>query len=113
MQLWLRELIRLVILLPTKDEQPKLLFSDDGLVTKDRIALPAIHCRGCGAIGFLTHKEADQQKISTDLQEIYNNYFAHSPKAALLFPLAKFEAPWHFASVDNNLCSCCGYLNNH
>lgn len=113
MQLWLRELSRLVVLLPTKDEQPMFLFSDDGLVPKDRITLPAIHCRDCGAMGFLTHKEADQQKISTDLQEIYNSYFAHSPKATLLFPLAKLETPWHFASFDKNLCSCCGYLNNH
>ena len=113
MQLWLRELSRLVVLLPTSDQQPTLLFSDDGLVPKDRIALPAIHCRDCGSMGFVAHKEADQAKISTDLQEIYKSYFAHSPKVSLLFPMAQVETPWNLASsLDKNLCSCCGYLNS-
>ncbi|MEI6268566.1 MAG: DEAD/DEAH box helicase [Methylococcaceae bacterium] len=114
MQLWLRELSRLVVLLPTKDEQPKLLFSDDGLVPKDRIALPAIHCRDCGAMGFVAHKEeAEQSKINTDLQQIYKSYFSHSPKVSLLFPMDKVETPWNFASsLDKNLCTGCGYLNN-
>ncbi len=113
MQLWLRELSRLVVLLPTSDQQPTLLFSDDGLVPKDRIALPAIHCRDCGAMGFVAHKEADQSKIDTDLLQIYNSYFAHSAKSTLLFPMDKVETPWNFASsLDRGLCTGCGYLNN-
>jgi DEAD/DEAH box helicase domain-containing protein len=113
MQLWLRELSRLLVLLPISDAQPNLLFADDGLVPKDQIALPAIHCRDCGAMGFVAHKEADQQKISTDLFQIYSSYFSHSPKVSLLFPLDRVETPWRFAnSLDRHLCACCGHLNS-
>ena len=113
MQLWLRELSRLLVLLPNKDELPKLLFADDGIIPKDRIALPAIHCRDCGAMGLLTLKDDDQQKISIDLMLIYKAYFEHSPKACLLFPLSQVDTPWDFANnLDKNLCTCCGYLNN-
>jgi hypothetical protein len=35
-QLWLRELSRLLVLLPLKDEQPTLLFADDGKVTRKK-----------------------------------------------------------------------------
>ena len=113
MQLWLRELSRLLVLLPSKDELPYLIFADDGIVPKDRIALPAIHCRDCGAMGLLAQKDDDQQKISTDLQVIYKAYFEHSPKACFLFPLLRVDTPRDFSNnLDKNLCTSCGYLNN-
>ncbi|MFI3137652.1 MAG: hypothetical protein QX197_12830, partial [Methylococcaceae bacterium] len=112
MQLWLRELSRLLVLLPMKEEQPTLLFADDGKVPKDRIALPAIHCRDCGAMGFLSQKAEDQQCITTDLEPIYRAFFEHSPKSCLLFPMQHVDVPGDFADgLDRNLCPCCGYLN--
>lgn len=112
MQLWLRELSRLLVLLPLKDEQPTLLFADDGKVPQDRIALPGIHCRDCGAMGFLSQKAEDQQCITTDLDTIYRAFFEHSPKSCLLFPMLQVDVPWDFADgLDRQLCACCGYLN--
>lgn len=112
MQLWLRELSRLLVLLPLKEEQPTLLFADDGKVPQDRIALPAIHCRDCGAMGFLSQKAEDQQCITTDLDAIYRAFFEHSPKSCLLFPMLQVDVPWDFADgLDRQLCACCGYLN--
>jgi DEAD/DEAH box helicase domain-containing protein len=112
MQLWLRELRRLYVLLPTQDEQPQLLFADDGKVPQDRIALPAIHCRDCGAMGMLTHKADDQQRVSTDLDLIYRAFFERSAKSCLLFPMDKVDVPWNFPdSLDRHICACCGFLN--
>jgi len=112
MQLWLRELRRLLVLLPKQDEQPQLLFADDGKVQQDRVALPAIHCRDCGAMGFLSHKADDQQRVSTDLDLIYQAFFDRSAKSCLLFPMNQVDVPWNFAdSLDRNLCACCGFLN--
>ncbi|WP_174624507.1 helicase-related protein, partial [Candidatus Methylobacter favarea] len=111
MQLWLRELSRLLVLLPLKDEQPLLLFADDGKVSQDRMALPAIHCRDCGAMGFLSQKAEDQQRISTDLDVIYKAFFEHSPKSCLLFPMDQVDTPSNFSdSLDKQLCACCGNL---
>jgi DEAD/DEAH box helicase domain-containing protein len=111
-QLWLRELSRLLVLLPLKNEQPLLLFADDGKVPQDRVALPAIHCRDCGAMGFLSQKAEDQQRISTDLDVIYRAFFEHSPKSCLLFPMDQVDVPWDFAdSLDRQLRARCGYLN--
>ena len=113
MQLWLRELGRLIVLLPKQGEQPTLLFADDGLVPKDGVALPALHCRDCGAMGFLSHKEVDQQKISTELSDIYKSFFSHSAKASFLFPMAQVERPRFLnENLDKNFCTTCGYLNN-
>ena len=111
-QLWLRELSRLLVLLPLKDEQPALMFADDGKVPQDRIALPAIHCRDCGAMGFLSQKAEDQQCITTDLDLIYRAFFEHSPKSCLLFPMLQVDVPRDFADgLDRCVCACCGYLN--
>jgi DEAD/DEAH box helicase domain-containing protein len=113
MQLWLRELGRLIVLLPKQGEQPTLLFADDGLVPKDGVALPALHCRDCGAMGFLSHKEVDQQKISTELSDIYKSFFSHSAKASFLFPMAQVERPRFLnENLDKNFCTTCGFLNN-
>lgn len=112
MQLWLRELRRLLVLLPKQDEQPQLLFADDGKVPQDRIALPAIHCRDCGSMGMLTHKADDQQRVSTDLDLIYRAFFERSAKSCLLFPMDQVDVPWNFPdSLDRHICSCCGFLN--
>jgi DEAD/DEAH box helicase domain-containing protein len=112
MQLWLRELRRLLVLLPLKNEQPLLMFADDGKVSQDRVALPAIHCRDCGAMGFLSQKAEDQQRISTDLDVIYRAFFERSAKSCVLFPMDQVDTPWNFSdSLDKQLCACCGYLN--
>lgn len=114
MQLWLRELRRLLVLLPLSNEQPQLQFADDGKVPQDRLALPAIHCRDCGAMGFLGHKAEDQQRLNTDLDLIYKAFFERSAKSILLFPMQDVDVPWSFANIlDKKLCACCGFLNRY
>lgn len=111
MQLWLRELRRLVVLLPLQEEPPVLLFADDAGVLKNRVALPAIHCRDCGAMGLLTQKSDDDRQVSNSLDTIYRAFFEHSPKTCFLFPVEKNNRSLT-NGVYKNLCGSCGRLNN-
>ena len=95
LQLWQRELRRLLVLLPKKDESPSLIFADDGM-PKDHLAFPAIHCRDCGAMGLLSYKPEDQQQLTTDLDVIYQAFFERSAKSCLLFPLQGVDTGWDF-----------------
>lgn len=110
-QMWVRELSRLLVLLPVAGEKPRLLFSDDG-VPSGQIALPVIHCRDCGAMGWLSYKAEDQQQLGTDLKQIYEGFFKKSAKSCFLFPMQGVDTPWNFPTqLDRNLCAACGYLS--
>ena len=110
-QLWQRELRRLLVQLPKKNDKPTLFFADDGH-DKDLFALPAIHCRDCGAMGWLAHKSEDQQQLTSELDVIYQAFFERSAKSSLLFPMQEIETAWDFPDqLDRNLCVHCGYLN--
>ncbi|MBQ1454460.1 MAG: DEAD/DEAH box helicase, partial [Thermoguttaceae bacterium] len=81
-QLWLRELRRMAA---TVEKQPRLVFFDDIKPDHEIEALPLIHCRSCGRIGFLTVAAKSDERFSSDLREIYSAYFARSPKVHYIF----------------------------
>ncbi len=111
LQLWQRELRRLLVQLPKKDAMPELIFADDGF-DKEMFALPAIHCRDCGAMGWLGHKAEEQQQLTPELDIIYQAFFERSAKSTLLFPMQDVETVWDFPDqFDRDLCSHCGFLN--
>ncbi len=111
LQLWQRELSRLLVRLPRKGSPPTLVFADDGEV-QQQLALPAIHCRDCGAMGWLSHMAEDRQQLSTELEVIYRAFFERSAKSRLLFPMQGVDTIWQFpGQFDRNLCAHCGYLN--
>jgi len=110
-QLWQRELRRLLVQLPKKGKEPTLIFADDGF-DKEQFALPAIHCRDCGAMGWLAHKAEDQQQLTPELDVIYQAFFERSAKSSLLFPMQGVDTSWNFPDqLDRDLCVHCGYLN--
>ena len=47
--LWMRELARMVA---TLDPKPRLAYSDDLKEEEAKRAMPALHCRDCGAMGW-------------------------------------------------------------
>ena len=111
LQLWQRELRRLLVQLPKKETLPELIFADDGF-DNELFALPAIHCRDCGAMGWLGHKAEDQQQLTPELDVIYQAFFDRSAKSTLLFPMQGVDTVWNFPDqFDRDLCSHCGFLN--
>lgn len=84
-QHWFRELKRMVA---SVEAEPKLLFSDD--LTPEQLlkTLPALHCRDCGATGWggVRPSVGANHLESGDLKRFYQNYFAHKPLVAYVFP---------------------------
>lgn len=103
MQLWLRELRRMV---SAVRKDPALGFADD-LKTDDlKHSLPVIHCRECGNTGWGgTVRDADTH-INPDLPTFYNSYFANSPHVRFLYPRSEDERKDQL-EFPNHLCTNC------
>jgi len=112
-QLWMRELRRMQVQLPVGNDKPRLVYADDADVPEDRIALPAIHCRDCGAMGWVSARATDQLQVATGLDVIYSAWFSNSPKVCMLFPLQGVDLPPLFPDkLQRKLCAGCGQLND-
>ena len=119
MQLWLRELRRMV---SSVQAEPTLGFADDLKPDDLKHSLPVIHCRECGNTGWGgTVRDADT-RINPDLQTFYNSYFADSPHVQFLYPYSEDERnqqrefPQHVCTsclsvqrmTENVNCASCG-----
>lgn len=110
-QLWARELRRLVAPVNSK---PGILFSDDLSVEQreKQKVLPIVHCRDCGAIGWLSFQSQTQMnhRFQDDLQSIYQHFFNRSPNTYFIYVN---EAGDEESLKDNraSICtSCLSYL---
>ncbi|MEQ6916037.1 DEAD/DEAH box helicase [Halomonas aquatica] len=123
LQLWLRELSRMVA---NVAETPDLTHADDdpqgkpaggrpaGLAGSDApLRLPLVHCRDCHAAAWGTLKQEDDPHVSRDLAAFYRVYFQQGPDLCLLYPLADdAKPPEDRAGQIKQLCSSCGSLHN-
>src|SRR5262249_5175970 len=88
LQLWLRELRRMVA--PVRSD-PVLAYADDLKPDELKQSLPVIHCRECGLTGWGgTVRDADM-RVNPDLQTFYNSFFANSPHVSFIYPYAANE----------------------
>lgn len=90
LQLWLRELRRMVgEVSPT----PTLRFVDDLDEEARQRHLPMVHCRECGALGWGTHlKRGDPDSYSASHQAFYGGFFGRDPQVRFLWPAAAAPA---------------------
>ncbi len=110
LQLWLRELRRMVGAVPRAvDDLPDLAFADD-LKEEDRKRhLPVIHCRECGLTGWGgTIKDADTA-VNPDLTAFYSAFFSYSHNVAFLFPFTENERQRQI-EIPQRLCVDCLHL---
>ena len=103
MQLWLRELRRMVC---SVQNNPALCFADDLKPDDLKRSLPVIHCRECGNTGWGgTVRDADTH-INPDLPTFYNSYFANSPHVQFLYPLSEDKRKKQ-REFPSHLCTSC------
>jgi len=103
MQLWLRELRRMVA---SVTAAPALGFADDLKPDELKRSLPVIHCRECGETAWGgTVKDADT-RLNPDLQTFYNSYFANSPHVRFLYPFSQDERKKQF-EFPRFICTEC------
>ncbi|MEB3317840.1 MAG: DEAD/DEAH box helicase [Cyanobacteriota bacterium] len=108
-QLWLRELKRMVASVAST---PELLHSDD-LQSDGGHHLPVVHCRDCGATGWvstLLHSTAHQLDPARNLRAFYRAFFARDPLIRYVFPqrpLPSESTPLELAADERLFCQAC------
>ena len=105
MQLWLRELRRMVA--PVRRDSA-LAFADDLKPEELKRSLPLLHCRECGLTGWGALLRHGEKRLETDLRAFYAAYFDPdaSPDVQFLFPLTQDQKEEQ-AQFQMYLCSDC------
>ena len=79
-QLWMRELKRMVV---SVEKEPRLVWDSDLASDDSPYYLPLASCIKCGTAGWMTAQEVDGDPFITNLDQIYRTYFHRSPSAVL------------------------------
>lgn len=85
-QTWLRELRRMVAEVST---EPRMRFAADLSIEQQENHLPVVHCRECGAAGWVgIRRRNNPNSVRGDLKEFYPKFFANrvSSDVTFLFP---------------------------
>jgi DEAD/DEAH box helicase domain-containing protein len=106
LQVWMRELRRLVGDIKT---EPTLKFSSDLPPEESKRSLPVVHCRECGAMGWVGVMKKQDNQLNSDLKDIYPAFFQDSPTIQYVFPLDHQEPSEEL--LKSYLCSECLNLN--
>ncbi len=117
LQLWVRELRRIVARVGTDTPQKpvRLQFSDDlksraNNQKQGEIYLPTVQCNECHSTAWLTAVEQGESHIEQDLRLIYTRFFANDKRVRVLLPLKSANYPPPMKGMVKYLCSDCGNL---
>jgi len=108
-QLWLRELRRMVAKLASDSANVTLRSSADVSADPDGVYLPLVQCTECRTTGWLSRLVPSSNKLSTKLDEIYNTWFAHRPESARIYASASVRRA-QVEGVTQWACVACGNL---
>jgi DEAD/DEAH box helicase domain-containing protein len=106
-QLWLRELRRMVSLV---GEAPTLTHADDVMDPRDPLHLPVLHCRECHGVAWGSVKPEGEQNLKADLHAFYQSWFHQQPDAVLLYPVTPKEGEARKPRELRRLCLKCQKL---
>lgn len=106
-QLWVRELRRMVGRLATDPQDVRLRSERDLPGERDAVYLPMVQCSQCRTTGWLSRLVQGSSKLSTNLDEIYNTWFSRRPEAARLYAAASLGRS-HVQGVNQYVCVACG-----
>jgi DEAD/DEAH box helicase domain-containing protein len=109
LHLWARELSRLVA---SVKDLPRMAFSDDLKGEALKSHLPVLHCRECGAMGWGGTMRANDDKVSTNLNEFYKAFFGQLPSLRFFFPAQGREGEGvEQSEFTHRLCGHCLGIN--
>jgi len=110
-QLWIRELRRMVAQVCSDAKNIDLRADSDVKREPGKLYLPLLQCADCHTTGWLTRKPSGQSKISSDLDEIYNTWFSGQAEAVRLYATNGLIRPL-CDGVNQRVCTQCGYLQS-
>ncbi len=102
-QLWMRELRRLVAKV-----SPKMVaysIAHDLNTQQAKQYLPVVNCRDCGATGWTSILSERMNATITSLEAFYNLYFKADEKIVMMFPHKESDCPRGF--IESQLCPEC------
>lgn len=105
-QLWVRELRRMVAKLSVQPSDVKLRSARDLSSAPEGVYLPMVQCSQCRTTGWLSRLVQGSSKLSTQLDEIYNTWFSRRPEAVRLYAAKSISHP-HVAGVNEQVCVVC------
>jgi len=106
-QLWVRELRRMVGKLAVDPQDVRLRSERDLPGSRDGVYLPMVQCSQCRTTGWLSRLVQGSTKLSTRLDEIYNTWFSRRPEAARLYAATSLGRS-HVQGVHRYACVGCG-----
>lgn len=109
LQLWVRELRRMVGKLSVSPDGTRLRSERDLPGERDGIYLPMIQCNQCRTTGWLSRLVQGSSKVSTQLDEIYNTWFSRRPEATRLYAAESIQRS-HVEGITERVCVACGTL---
>lgn len=102
-QLWIRELRRLVAKVSPKNVTYSI--AHDLNTQQAKQYLPVVNCRDCGATGWVSILNERMNASIVNLEAFYNRYFKADDKVIMLFPHSHKDAPRGLAIVK--ICPDC------
>ena len=102
-QHWFRELGRMVV---SAGNSPQLAYSDDLTDEELNRHLPVVHCRECGAMGWLGIRKKLEDQVIPNLRQIYTAFFSKKDRGCVyLFPESETTDQ---AGLGGNMVQFCG-----
>ena len=102
-QLWMRELRRLVAKVSPKMVTYSIAHNLNAQQAKQY--LPVVNCRDCGATGWTSILSERGNATITSLETFYNLYFKADEKIVMMFPHKEDDCPQGF--IEGGLCPEC------
>ncbi|HRL78486.1 MAG TPA: DEAD/DEAH box helicase [Candidatus Accumulibacter phosphatis] len=110
-QLWMRELRRMVTQLRSDPGSIELRAESDVRREPGKLYLPLLQCADCHTTGWLSRLPSGQSRLSTDLDEIYNTWFSGQQEALRLYSSAGLSRPL-CDGLAQRVCTQCGHLQS-
>lgn len=111
-QLWMRELRRMVGKLSTVPEEVKLRSERDLPGERDGVYLPMVQCSQCRTTGWLSRLVQGSSRLSIKLDEIYNTWFERRPEATRLYASTSIGQNNRVDGTHRCVCVSCGTMQS-
>ena len=111
-QIWMRELRRMVAKVTADREAIKLRPHADLKAKPDGLYLPLVQCSECHTTGWLGKLPAGSNKLVNDLDQIYNAWFGHRTDAVRFYAPDGLKQP-QLDGIASHICASCGNVQTN
>lgn len=108
-QLWVRELRRMVGRVEADSEGVTLVSDSDLPAAREGVYLPLVQCSQCRTTGWVSRRVEGSNRLSVQLDEIYNTWFSKRPEAARFYAATSVGRS-HVEGIHQQVCTGCGAI---